>query len=110
MFEKENGQNPVFTVSSGSLSQSIERGPISREGALDVRESRERRDKIVPTFSPEKQKKRNFGLIFFHFFEQDRLLFARVKIGVTKFPTKKPKKTKTFFVSEIFFKSGCASL
>ena len=45
MFEKENGQNPVFTVCSGSLSQSIERGPISREGALDVRESRERRDK-----------------------------------------------------------------
>ena len=64
MFEKENGQNPVFTVCSGSLSQSIERGPISREGALDIRESRERRDKIVPYFSPEKQEKRNFGLIF----------------------------------------------
>ena len=46
-------------------SQSIGRGRISREGALvDVRESRERRDKIVPKFSPEKQEKRNFGLIF----------------------------------------------
>ena len=50
MFEKENGQNPVFTVCSGSLSQSIKRGRISREGVLDVRESRERRDKIVPKF------------------------------------------------------------
>ena len=54
----------IFTVCSGSLSQSIGRGRISREGALDVRESRERRDKIVPIFSPEKQEKRNFGLKF----------------------------------------------
>tara|TARA_B100000524_G_scaffold119173_1_gene58472 strand:+ start:2858 stop:2980 length:123 start_codon:yes stop_codon:yes gene_type:complete len=37
---------------------------MSREGALDVREIRERRDKIVPKFSLEKQKNRNFGLIF----------------------------------------------
>jgi hypothetical protein len=36
----------IFTVCFGSLSQSIERGRISREGALDHRESRERRDKI----------------------------------------------------------------
>ena len=36
----------IFTVCSGSLSQSIGRGRISREGALDHRESRERRDKI----------------------------------------------------------------
>ena len=104
MCEKENGQNPVFTVCSGSLSQSIERGPISREGALDVRESRERRDKIVPTFSPEKHRKnRNFGLICFYFFEQDRLLFARVKIGVTKFPTKTTKKDENFFLCPRFF-------
>ena len=34
----------IFTVYSGSLSQSIGRGQISREGALDLRESRERRD------------------------------------------------------------------
>tara|TARA_B100000513_G_scaffold88354_1_gene36996 strand:+ start:885 stop:1097 length:213 start_codon:yes stop_codon:yes gene_type:complete len=33
-----------------------------------------------------------FGLIFFRFLEQDRLLFAIIKIGVTKFPAKKPKK------------------
>ena len=42
---------------------------LRREGALDVRESRERRDKIVPKFSPEKQEKRNIeyfiGLIFY---------------------------------------------
>ena len=39
----------IFTVSSGSLSQSTGRGRISREGALDLRESRERRDKIFAT-------------------------------------------------------------
>jgi hypothetical protein len=36
----------IFTICSGSLSQSIGHGRISREGTLDVRESRERRDKI----------------------------------------------------------------
>ena len=56
-----------FTVSFGPPSQSIGRGRISREGALDVRESRERRDKIVPKISPEKQEKRNFGLKFSRF-------------------------------------------
>ena len=52
----------VFIVCFGPPSQSIRRGRISREGALD--ESRERRDKIVPHFSQEKQEKRNFGLKF----------------------------------------------
>ena len=42
----------VFTVHFGPASQSIGRGRLSREGALDVREIRERRDKIVPIFSP----------------------------------------------------------
>jgi hypothetical protein len=51
-----------FIVCFDPPSQSIGRGRLSREGALDVRESRERRDKIVPMFSPEKQEKRNFGL------------------------------------------------
>jgi hypothetical protein len=51
----------LFTVRFGPASQSIGRGRISREGALDVRESRERRDKIVPFFSPEKQGKSIFG-------------------------------------------------
>jgi len=36
----------IFTLCFGSLSQSIGCGRISREGALDHRESRERRDKI----------------------------------------------------------------
>ena len=52
----------IFIVCFGPPSQSIRRGRISREGALD--ESRERRDKIVPHFSQEKQEKRNFGLKF----------------------------------------------
>ena len=62
MLKQKKGK--IFTVCSGPASQSIGRGRLSREGALDVRESRERRDKIVPKFSPEKQEKRNFGLIF----------------------------------------------
>ena len=58
MFEKIIGQKPgIFTVRSGSLSQSIRRGRLSREAALDVRESRERRDKVVPKVSPENRKK-----------------------------------------------------
>ena len=59
---KTAGKN--VTVCSRLLSQSTGRGRISREGALDVRESRERRDRIVPKVLPQKQKKRNFGLKF----------------------------------------------
>ena len=43
MFEPKNC-GKVFTVCCGQASQSIGRGRISREGALDLRESRERRD------------------------------------------------------------------
>ena len=39
-------------------------------------------------FRRKSRKKRNFGLIFPVFWEQDRLLFARFEIGVTEFPTK----------------------
>ena len=53
---RKNGQ--ILTGFSGPRSQSIGRGRISREGALDIRESRERRDKIMPKFSPEKPKKK----------------------------------------------------
>ena len=57
-FDDVQTKNWPKLVFFGPPSQSIGRGRISREGALDVRESRERRDKIVPKFSPEKQKKR----------------------------------------------------
>ena len=58
----------------------------------------------------EKQKKRNFGLKFSPFLQQDSLLFARVEIGVTEYPTKTAKKEEEEEknVSEIFFKSGRA--
>ena len=39
----------------------------------------------------------------FHFFEQDRLLFARVDIGVTEFPEKTAEKEEEENGSEIFF-------
>ena len=47
----------IFTGSSDTLSQSIGRGRISREGALDYRESREQRDKI---FAAQTVKRQNF--------------------------------------------------
>jgi len=43
-FEPKNRE--IFTLCFDPQSQSIGRGRISREGALDHRESRERRDKI----------------------------------------------------------------
>ena len=49
--------------------------------------------KIVPKFSPEIQKKGNFlAPEIFHFLEQDLLLFARVEIAMTEFPTKTAEK------------------
>ena len=49
-FWQSESSNPktgeIFTLYFGPRSQSIGRGRISREGALDHRESRERRDKI----------------------------------------------------------------
>ena len=43
---KKRKPGKIFTLCFGPRSQSIGRGRISREGALDHRESRERRDKI----------------------------------------------------------------
>ena len=45
----------IFTLCFGPKSQSIGRGRISREGALDHRESRERRDKIFAAKTVKRQ-------------------------------------------------------
>jgi len=50
------GKSSVFTLCFGPKSQSIGRGRISREGALDHRESRERRDKIFAAQTVKRQK------------------------------------------------------
>ena len=84
----------VFTVCSNPLSQSIGRGRISRVGPLVVRESRERREK---DFAGKTEKITRFWPEIFRFFEQDHLLFARVGIGLTNFPTKTKEKTPHFF-------------
>ena len=55
-FEPKN-RGKIFTLCFGPTSQSIGRGRISREGALDHRESRERRDKI---FAAQTVKRQNF--------------------------------------------------
>ena len=72
----------IFTVCSGSLSQSIGRGRISREGALDHRESRERRDKISAAQTVKRQNfQKNFGsgkqfsVGNFHFLAAGKLTF-----------------------------------
>ena len=56
-FDDVQTKNWPKLVFFGPPSQSIGRGRISREGALDVRESREQRDKT----SPEKTERQNFG-------------------------------------------------
>ena len=50
-----------------------------------------------------KTGKTHFWPGIFHCFEQDRLLFARVEIGATEFPTKAAKKEDNIFVCLRFF-------
>ena len=103
----------VLTVCFGPASQSIERGRISREGALDARESRERRDKTVPNFSPEKQETRNFGLIFSTFLSRIACC-SRESTSAWQnenFRQKQPnnKKEKNMGLRFFFQKWACAS-
>ena len=81
---KKNWSNiigKVFIVCSGSLSQSIGRGRLSREGALDVRVSRERRDKGFAEKQRKIQKqKQQFSIILngeFSFFGRVKTNFGR---------------------------------
>ena len=106
-----------FTVCSGPLSQSIGRGRISREGALDVRESRERRaTKSCQNFRRKNTGKTQFWPDVFHVFLSRIASCSRESRSAWQnyYPTKRPKRNKIFcvWVSEIFFKrkSGCASL
>ena len=68
----------VFTVCWNPLSQSIGGGRISREGALDVRESRERRDKIFAENIENAKildQKQQFSAGNFHFSAAEQLTF-----------------------------------
>ena len=59
------------------LSQSIGRGRVSREGALDVRESRERRDKVFAGKTENAKKldrKQQFSMGNFHFFGRGKTM------------------------------------
>jgi hypothetical protein len=78
-FDKVRTQNPgkssLSVLVQGPRSQSIGRGRISREGALDNRESRERLDKIfaAKTENAKIFKKKNgsgkqFSVGNFHYF------------------------------------------
>jgi len=48
--------------------------------------------KSCQNFRRKNRKNAILAAWFFHFFEQDRLLFARVDIGVTEFQTKTAEK------------------
>ena len=70
----------IFIICSDSLSQSIGRGRISRGGALDHRESRERRDKIFAAktenakiFKKNWTRKRVFSVEFSFFWPWEYL-------------------------------------
>ena len=52
------GKSSLSDLCFGPKSQSIGRGRISREGALDHRESRERRDKIFAAKTVKRKKKK----------------------------------------------------
>jgi len=69
----------IFTGSSDTLSQSIGRGRISREGSLDVRESRGRRDKILAEKTENAKildQKQQFSMGNFHFLDAEKLTFS----------------------------------
>ena len=72
----------LFNVCFGSLSQSIGRGRLSREGALDHRESRERRDKIFAAkterakiFKKKMDQENSFQWGIFIFLAAEKLTF-----------------------------------
>ena len=52
-----------------------------------------------------KNRKTQFWPKIFHFFEQDRLLFAKFEIGVAEFPTKTSKREVFFLYLRFFHKS-----
>ena len=69
----------VFTVCFGPAWQSIGRGRISREGAIDLRESRERRDKIFAEKTENAKildQTRQFSVGNFHFLAAEKLTFG----------------------------------
>ena len=77
MFEPKN-RGKIFTVCCDPASQSIGRGRISREGALDVREIRERRDKIFAGKIENAKivdQKQQFSMGNFHFLAAEKLTF-----------------------------------
>jgi|TARA_B100000524_G_scaffold65521_1_gene30203 hypothetical protein len=68
MFEPQNLN--ILRRLFGSRSQSIGRGRISWEGAFDVRECRERRDKKNRRKIKKKEKRQNFGSETAVFYEE----------------------------------------
>ena len=73
---------------------------------LIARESRERHDKIVSNFSPEKQEKRSFGLKFSTFLSKIACCLRESTSAWQNFRQKEPKKKKKKWGLRFFFKSG----
>ena len=102
----------ICIVCSDYLSQSSGRGQLSREGARDVRESREQRDKIVPILSPENNRKNAILAWFFPLFWAGSLVVRESRHRHDKISEKNSaeKEEKTFLGLRFFFKKwACAS-
>ena len=108
MFEKWIGQKPGKSSPSvyrfGPAPQSIGRGLFSREGALDARESRERRDKIVPIFRRKKRAgKTQFWPENFHFLSRIACCSQESTSAWNNFRQKQPKNDENDFLGLRFF-------
>ena len=95
MFEKRIGQ-----ILSGKSSSSVLVPYRNRSGVVDLvgreplmfAKAENGVTKSCQIFRRKNAQENNaFWPDFFHFIEQDRLLFERVDIGVTEFPTKTAK-------------------
>ena len=108
MFEKEIGQKPGKSSSDGRARLRNRSGVVELVGREPLMSAKVENSvtKLCQFFRRKNIYigKTQFWPENFHFFEQDRLLFARVEIGVTEFPAKRANKEETKKNgSEIFF-------
>jgi len=96
----------ICIVCSDYLSQSSGRGQLSREGARDVRESREQRDKVVPIFSPENNRKNAILAWFFPLFWAGSLVVRESRHRRDRISNKNSQNRKKKWVWIFFSKVG----
>ena len=89
MFEKRIcGQNPGNSTPSVLIPYRNQLGVVDLVGRVPLMFAKVENGVTKSCKSFRRKNRKNTILAcFFHFFEQDRLLFARVDIGVTEFST-----------------------